>query len=68
MGKINQKAFKTIKDYHMKYSQYFIFTSLIIISFCLTYPAGVKLIGVAPENEIQYPKVNSTFNDPSEIA
>lgn len=29
---------------------------------------GVKLIGVAPENEIQYPKVNSTFNDPSEIS
>jgi hypothetical protein len=29
---------------------------------------GVKLIGVAPENEIKYPKMNPTFVDPYEIS
>lgn len=29
---------------------------------------GVKLIGVAPENEIKYPKINPTFQDPLELS
>ncbi|KAL4486365.1 hypothetical protein ABPG72_007151 [Tetrahymena utriculariae] len=28
---------------------------------------GLKLIGVAPDDEVQYPKVNSTYQDPYEI-
>lgn len=28
---------------------------------------GVKLIGVAPENDIKYPKLNPTYVDPNEI-
>lgn len=29
---------------------------------------GVKLIGVAPENEIKFPKINPTKVDPFELA
>jgi hypothetical protein len=29
---------------------------------------GVKLIGVAPENEVKYPKMNPTYVDPYEIS
>jgi hypothetical protein len=29
---------------------------------------GIKLIGVAPENEIKFPKINPTFTDPMELS
>lgn len=29
---------------------------------------GLKLIGVAPENEVKYPKINPSYVDPYEIS
>ena len=29
---------------------------------------GLKLVGVAPESEVKYPKLNPTFVDPYEIS
>ncbi len=37
-----------------------------IEKFCLR--RGVKLFGVAPENEVKYPKINPTSVDPMELA
>ena len=36
--------------------------------FKLNILIGIKLIGVAPENEVKYPKINPTKIEPTEVS
>jgi hypothetical protein len=61
------------KNFNLLFVFMIIYLLLFIISylkklFILSKMLGVKLIGVAPENEVKFPKINPTFVDPYEIS